>query len=178
MPGSKRTGSCAIAPAISGVITRGWASPNTGVGRQRRRADVTEGEEAAKGVDFDALLPPIQRTILKRDAAMKPFHLALESLDVSWAIVGQPGCSMGRLIVLAVSIAACLGIPAPAVAQCRLTAVVGAAPVSRKLDGHSCRAHRLGLISAAAAVREPRLREDHATSRACHRGSREATRRS
>jgi hypothetical protein len=39
------------------------------------------------GVDFDALPPPLQRTILKRDAAIKPFHLAIESLDVSWTIV-------------------------------------------------------------------------------------------
>jgi hypothetical protein len=41
----------------------------------------------ANGVHFDALPPPLQRTFLKRDAAMKPFHPAIESLDVSWTIV-------------------------------------------------------------------------------------------
>ena len=59
---------------------------------------------------------------------------------------------MGRLIVLAVSIAACLGIPAPAVAQCRLTAVHDAAPVSGSSMGI-----RVGRIDWASFPLLPRF---------------------
>jgi len=37
--------------------------------------------------DFDSLPLPLQRAIAARDAAVKPFHPTIESLDVSWTIV-------------------------------------------------------------------------------------------